>query len=91
MLLAEEWFEAMKGRSVKSFDSTLERLEDDILPTLGKRPIGEIEPDVLEVVRRLKAKILLRWHWEARTPSCRFAERAPRNAQLGLSSLFVLR
>ena len=54
--IADEWFDANKERWVNSYSLRLKaRLNDDLLPALGKRPISDIEPlEVLDVVRRIE-------------------------------------
>jgi len=56
--VAEEWFELKKGRWVDSYSSRLRgRLDDDLLPVLGNRPILEIEPlDVLQTIRLIEQR-----------------------------------
>src|SRR3569832_2515856 len=56
--LAEEWFEANEARWVKTYSSRLRsRLDDDLLPSLGKRPIAEIEPlEVLDAIRLIEKR-----------------------------------
>jgi hypothetical protein len=54
--VAKEWFENNQERWVKSYSSRLRsRLDDDLLPVLGQRPIDEIEPlDILDVIRKIE-------------------------------------
>ena len=56
--VANEWFEKNEGRWVKSYSSRLRsRLDDDLLPALGNRPISEIEPlEVLDAIRRIERR-----------------------------------
>jgi integrase len=56
--VAEEWFETQKGRWVKSYADRLRaRLDEDLLPYLGDRPIASIEPiEVLDVIRRIERR-----------------------------------
>jgi hypothetical protein len=56
--VANEWFEANRDRWVESYSSRLRsRMNDDLLPDLGKRPIAEIEPlEVLDAIRRIERR-----------------------------------
>jgi integrase len=56
--VANEWFDANRGRWVESYRSRLRsRLDDDLLPALGKRPIAEIEPlEVLDSIRKIEKR-----------------------------------
>ncbi|OYX14383.1 MAG: integrase [Rhizobiales bacterium 32-66-8] len=56
--IAREWFLAkLASWSPGHSDRLMRRLEADIFPDLGKRPIGEIEPpDVLDTIRRIEAR-----------------------------------
>lgn len=56
--VANEWFEKKRGRWVDSYSSRLRsRLDDDLLPILGKRPIASIEPlEVLDAIRRIEKR-----------------------------------
>jgi integrase len=56
--IANEWFEISKARWVKTYSSRLRgRLDDDLLPSLGKRPISEIEPlEVLDAIRKVERR-----------------------------------
>lgn len=56
--VADEWFRLRQKRWVLSYSSRLRsRLDDDLLPYLGARPIAEIEPlEVLEVIRRIERR-----------------------------------
>jgi len=56
--VADEWFEAQKHRWVASYSERLRRrLDGDLLASLGKRPIAEIEPiEVLDVVRAIERR-----------------------------------
>lgn len=57
-VVAREWFEKhMAGRSESHKERTLNRLEGDIFPWIGKRPISEIEaPELLECLRRIEVR-----------------------------------
>ncbi|MBU6299226.1 MAG: integrase arm-type DNA-binding domain-containing protein, partial [Alphaproteobacteria bacterium] len=57
-LVANEWFEINQPGWVESYSSRLRsRLDEDLLPHLGKRPIAEIEPiEVLEVIRKVERR-----------------------------------
>lgn len=56
--VANNWFEARRGGWVDSYSERLRaRLDADLIPVLGKRPIAEIEPvELLEAVRRIEAR-----------------------------------
>jgi integrase len=56
--VANEWFETYKSRWVESYSSRLRgRLDDDLLPALGKRPIAEIEPiELLDALRKIEQR-----------------------------------
>lgn len=56
--IAREWFAAKAAGWVPSYsDRLMSRLEADIFPPLGRRPITEIEPpDVLEAIRKVEAR-----------------------------------
>jgi integrase len=56
--LADEWFDARKARWVDSYSDRLRaRLDGDLLPHLGNRPIAEIEPiELLACVRQIEAR-----------------------------------
>jgi integrase len=57
-LVAQEWFEHTKARWVESYATRLKsRLEDDLIPELGLRPISEILPvDVLDAIRKIEQR-----------------------------------
>lgn len=54
--IAREWFDNQKAGWVPShFERVVSRLERDVFPHLGRRPITEIEaPDILAVLRRVE-------------------------------------
>lgn len=56
--VAKEWFTNNQSRWVPSYSVRLRsRLDDDLLPALGKRPIDEILPlEVLEAIRRIERR-----------------------------------
>jgi integrase len=56
--VANEWFALNEGRWVKTYASRLRgRLDGDLLPALGKRPIAEIEPlEVLDAIRGIEKR-----------------------------------
>ncbi|WP_245518086.1 integrase arm-type DNA-binding domain-containing protein [Azorhizobium sp. AG788] len=56
--IGREWFELKRPAWVSSYsDRLMSRLEADIFPPLGRRPLAEIEPqDVLEVVRKVEGR-----------------------------------
>jgi integrase len=57
-VIAEEWFERQKGRWAESYSARLRsRLDDDLLPELGSRPIASIEPlEVLNAIRKIEQR-----------------------------------
>jgi len=57
-VVAKEWFDKhMAGRSESHKERTWNRLEADIFPWLGKRPVGDIEAsEILECLRRVEAR-----------------------------------
>lgn len=57
-LVALEWFErAMKDKSASHRERTLNRLQSDIFPWLGKREIASIEaPELLVCLRRIEER-----------------------------------
>lgn len=56
--VADEWFDVQKARWVDSYSDRLRsRLDADLMPRLGDRPISEIEPiDVLDVIRAIEKR-----------------------------------
>jgi integrase len=58
MAVAQEWHERNKGVCVpRHATQTWRRLENHILPELGRRPVSEIKPlEVLAVVQKVEAK-----------------------------------
>jgi hypothetical protein len=56
--VANEWFETQADRWVPSYSDRLRsRLDADLLPALGKRPIADIEPiEVLEAIRIIERR-----------------------------------
>lgn len=58
-VIAREWFDAKEAGWVPSYSVRLmSRLEADVFPPLGRRPISEIEPpDVLDVVRKVEGRV----------------------------------
>ena len=56
--IAEEWIEKMTGRwTTGHTERTKRRLELDIFPTLGNRPISEIStPEILAVLQKIEAR-----------------------------------
>lgn len=56
--IARQWFDEFKDTWVESHAKRLiARLENDVFPWLGERPISEIEPpEILEVMKRVKAR-----------------------------------
>ncbi|MEX3924002.1 tyrosine-type recombinase/integrase [Paraburkholderia sp. BR10936] len=57
-VVAREWFAGQEqGWAASHADKVIQRLEKDIFPWLGKRPIGEITaPEVLAVIRRIEER-----------------------------------
>ena len=55
-LVANEWFEKEKHGWVPTYANRLRsRLDDDLLPQFGHRPISEIEPiEVLDAIRKIE-------------------------------------
>ncbi|HET6972020.1 MAG TPA: integrase arm-type DNA-binding domain-containing protein, partial [Phenylobacterium sp.] len=56
--VADDWFDAQKGKWVRSYaDRLRSRLDGDLLPKLGERPISEIEPiQILDVIRAIERR-----------------------------------
>ena len=56
--VAREWLEKQKANwTADTADRIKTRLEDDIFPWLGKRPIAELKaPEVLQTLRRIEAR-----------------------------------
>lgn len=56
--IAMEWYGTKKeGWSVTHADTTLERMEKNVFPWLGKRPLVEIEaPEILTTLRRIESR-----------------------------------
>ncbi|HNY71656.1 MAG TPA: integrase arm-type DNA-binding domain-containing protein [Syntrophorhabdus sp.] len=56
--VAREWLEKFSGQwSPSHASTTLGRLERDVFPWLGKKPIGEIKPpDILAILRRVESR-----------------------------------
>jgi hypothetical protein len=56
--IADEWFDRNVERWVPTYSSRLRsRLDDDLLPALGERPIAEIEPlEVLDAIRAIEKR-----------------------------------
>lgn len=56
--VAREWFETQRGEWVDSHaDKIIRRLERDVFPWIGKRPIAEIAaPEILAALRRIEAR-----------------------------------
>ncbi len=57
-LVANEWFELNKTKWASSYSVRLRsRLDEDLIPSLGKRPISLITPaEVLEAIRKVEAR-----------------------------------
>jgi len=56
--VADEWYEnQLEGKSESYRDRTKRLLKNDLLPSLGHRPIGEIEPpELLMALRKIEAR-----------------------------------
>ena len=56
--VADEWFEVNSERWVPSYSSRLRsRLDADLIPALGNRPIAEIIPlEILDVIRKIEKR-----------------------------------
>jgi integrase len=56
--VANEWFDKNQSRWVETYSSRIKsRIDEDLLPSLGNRPISEIEPlEVLDAVRKIEAR-----------------------------------
>ncbi len=54
--VAKEWFEHSKARWVESYSTRIwSRIEDDVLPVIGKMPITAVEaPELLDMVRAVE-------------------------------------
>ncbi len=57
-IVAREWHEKFKQRWTKVHaDTTIRRIEQNVFPWLGERPIGEIKaPELLAVLRRIESR-----------------------------------
>lgn len=57
-VIAREWLEGQKSVvTAGQYDKTLARLQNDVFPWLGAKPVTEISaPDVLSVIRRIDAR-----------------------------------
>jgi integrase len=55
-LVADEWFDGQKRRWAKSYaDRLRSRLDADLIPEFGNRPIASIEPiEVLDAIRKIE-------------------------------------
>lgn len=56
--IAREWLEQTKAKRVSSTNATIQtRMEADLFPWIGKRPIAEIKaPELLSALRRVEAR-----------------------------------
>lgn len=56
--VARSWFETRRGEWAPSYaDKIIRRLEAEVFPFLGKRPIGDVSPpELLAVLRKLEAR-----------------------------------
>lgn len=56
--VAREWFETQRGEWVASHaDKIIRRLERDVFPWIGKRPISELAaPEILAALRRIETR-----------------------------------
>lgn len=68
-IIAREWHEKFSGQwSQGHADTTLQRLERDVFPWLGSKPVNEIKPvDVLSVLRRVEGRGALETAHRVRT------------------------
>jgi len=59
-VVAREWFERhLAGKAAGHRDKVVRRLERDVFPHLGTRPVAEIKaPEILAVARRIEARAL---------------------------------
>lgn len=59
-VVAREWFTRhLDGKAPSHRDKVVRRLERDVFPHLGTRPVGEIKaPEILAVARRIEARAL---------------------------------
>jgi len=59
-IVTREWHERFKKQwTVNHADRILKRLEQDVFPFIGARPIGEIKaPELLQVLRRIETRTL---------------------------------
>lgn len=57
-LVSREWLERQSGRWSEGYSKkVLRRLEHDLFPYIGTRPIGDIEPpELLEVLRKIETR-----------------------------------
>jgi hypothetical protein len=55
--VAREWHENWKGARTPYYaGQILRRLEADVFPTIGRRPIAELEPaELLDMLRKLRS------------------------------------
>jgi integrase len=67
--IAREWHEKFSGVwSPTHAETTLRRLQADVFPVLGARPIGEIKaPELLQVLRRIESRGALETAHRVRT------------------------
>lgn len=58
--IAREWLQRFKGQwSERHAANLMRRLENDVFPWLGSRPIGEIRtPEILDILRRIELRTL---------------------------------
>lgn len=56
--VAREWFETRRGEWSDGYSSkVIARLEADVFPQIGRRPIGQVTPpELLEVLRKIEAR-----------------------------------
>lgn len=59
-IVAREWFDKWKTtKADKHSDKVIRRLERDVFPWLGSRPIGDIKPpELLTVLRRIEERVI---------------------------------
>lgn len=56
--VARDWFEHWKGARVDAYiKRVMNRLEADVFPSIGRRPIAELEPpELLDMLRKVEAR-----------------------------------
>jgi integrase len=56
--VARDWFQHWKDGCTEAYtERVLSRMEDDVFPAIGRRPIAELEPpEVLDMLRKVEAR-----------------------------------